>query len=873
MGPLLKCLLLDILIDCEEYKKFDDEFDDVLRSLKEISQEVDGDLKKQQGIIETIEQKISGLDEIDSDVDVNCFKIIATSKYIRRLIKEEERTLETKRVKILFKTLTEKLLKKIPESITTPEEYNRDNQFRIIFLNEISACSESDLAIGYADMALNELKELNNKWHLKKPEEERIRHPYELYALYNQGLTYLHNHRDADKAIEKLSQITPLFERPKKKTKLFEKEYEKFDELFPICFWFFYLPSKYLIAEAYGDSFSSFNLEDTVNDALKTITKKVKQGKVGISNASGGELTPILEKYSRTKLGIQLIFSAIDKRDKKVFDKSDIKECDPKWLEKFGTNDEMKKIVNALKDAPDHPSIKTQLDSAKALFLLEYMRQSEVQSKNYLRESFNICTKHLKQDCGTDWSDFACTFLECAIFELEKENFQLLSEVEFDKYYKHIFKRLNNEKDWFARKKELVENVLLCQEKLLEHRKINKEKRDEYITYQIALIKNILSEDSERRFQKRWSNSQKEKLGKSLKITVSSHKKKDLLEWWNGAKNALKEKNGDGWANDFQPIIESLNEELNHLKYSLPEDVRSVAKFVNDHMNCDYYTKKLRMNTEEFNDHLIYQSCRSTLTNCYALTVLRRWQSFTPALSMGSEVGHKGGGYFVYKTNHKGEITEGLVVDPGFDFLDNFFDEGFSIRDISGILITHSHSDHANDFMAIVTLVHEMNENGNRVFKGGKWKDRKLILFIAEGCHQNFAMRIMRNKDKFHDVIRVNPDTQPYGGKNHFLEEFQLEVTKANHEDQSDHDSVGYIIKDRKGKELIGFTGDTRWYNTIEDNYKKCPVICMNIGGVIDIFKEPKLKLSDLCDKDNDEQLNNIKKILLREKGKGNRSF
>ena len=192
-------------------------------------------------------------------------------------------------------------------------------------------------------------------------------------------------------------------------------------------------------------------------------------------------------------------------------------------------------------------------------------------------------------------------------------------------------------------------------------------------------------------------------------------------------------------------------------------------------MNCDYYTKKLRINTEQFYDHLIYKSCRPSLNDYYALTVLRRWQSFTPALSMGSEVGHKGGGYFVYKTDKKGEIDEGLVIDPGFDFLENFFDEGFSIRDINAVLITHSHRDHASDFMSIVTLVHEMNKNGKRVFGDSKWEEKKLILFITEGCHQNFATQIMRSKEIFHDIIRVKQGEDYKKEDIRFLKYFQLQ--------------------------------------------------------------------------------------------------
>jgi len=158
-----------------------------------------------------------------------------------------------------------------------------------------------------------------------------------------------------------------------------------------------------------------------------------------------------------------------------------------------------------------------------------------------------------------------------------------------------------------------------------------------------------------------------------------------------------------------------------------------------------------------------------------------------------------------------------------------------------------------------------MNKRGERVFKD-KWKNRKLVLFMTEGCYQNFAEQIRRSTESFNDIIRVNKDTSyPDEGKKPFLESFRLKAQKANHEDQSDHDSVGYIIGDEGGHKLIGFTGDTQWYHHIENRYMECPVICMNIGGVVDIFKEPEIKLSDLCDKDDPEHINNIKTILLRE--------
>lgn len=170
--------------------------------------------------------------------------------------------------------------------------------------------------------------------------------------------------------------------------------------------------------------------------------------------------------------------------------------------------------------------------------------------------------------------------------------------------------------------------------------------------------------------------------------------------------------------------------------------------------------------------------------------------------------------------------------------------------------------------MSIVTLMHEMNKHGKRVFNDDKWIDRKLVLFATKGCHQTFEEQINRNRNAFHDIIQVVYDEPDRDIS--FLEHFKVGVTKANHYDQTDHDSVGYIIKSKtkpedpkNNKALIGFTGDTRWYYGIEDNYQKCPVICLNIGGVVDIFKDDgDIMLSDLC---SDDCNSNIKKVLLRE--------
>jgi ribonuclease BN (tRNA processing enzyme) len=95
--------------------------------------------------------------------------------------------------------------------------------------------------------------------------------------------------------------------------------------------------------------------------------------------------------------------------------------------------------------------------------------------------------------------------------------------------------------------------------------------------------------------------------------------------------------------------------------------------------------------------------------------VLRRWNSYTPILSCGENTGKraeysgkskisKGGGYF-FKTEDCG-----IVIDPGFNFINNFEANGFLFQDIDHVLITHAHNDHTADLESLLTLLHKYNE-------------------------------------------------------------------------------------------------------------------------------------------------------------------
>jgi len=93
------------------------------------------------------------------------------------------------------------------------------------------------------------------------------------------------------------------------------------------------------------------------------------------------------------------------------------------------------------------------------------------------------------------------------------------------------------------------------------------------------------------------------------------------------------------------------------------------------------------------------------------LYILRRYNSYTPILPRNNE-NSKGGGYFLI---HNGR---GIVIDPGYDFLENFFKNGydkknndfFRLNHINAIVITHAHNDHYGDFDSIQNMVYQYNK-------------------------------------------------------------------------------------------------------------------------------------------------------------------
>ncbi|MCO5382962.1 MAG: MBL fold metallo-hydrolase [Methanosarcina barkeri] len=201
------------------------------------------------------------------------------------------------------------------------------------------------------------------------------------------------------------------------------------------------------------------------------------------------------------------------------------------------------------------------------------------------------------------------------------------------------------------------------------------------------------------------------------------------------------------------------------------------------------------------------------------LSVLRKWNSYTPILP--SEKGdNKGGGYFLY---HRGK---GIVIDPGFNFVENFYQEGFKVADIDAVLITHAHNDHTVDLESILTLVYKHNdaikdtiiekmkdktedEKRKEIEQRLKEQGKKVDLFMNVGTFMKYSGWLnLKDSHEINSVTVLMPNT-----KYELSEEYHgitIYTTKAKHHEIIDEQyAIGFIL-DIDGVK-VGFTGDTGW--------------------------------------------------------------
>lgn len=186
------------------------------------------------------------------------------------------------------------------------------------------------------------------------------------------------------------------------------------------------------------------------------------------------------------------------------------------------------------------------------------------------------------------------------------------------------------------------------------------------------------------------------------------------------------------------------------------------------------------------------------------LLTLRRWNSFTPALPRDGDPA-RGGGYFI---RHAGM---GIVVDPGFDFLELFAQFGGRLIDIDCIVVTHAHNDHTADLENILMLVYERNTR-----YGDTGSEKKVKLLLSHGVARKFSGLLeLRKSKRIAEIIVLNRHTSDNVHKLKLSDHIELTVLPAYHDDIiTEEYSIGLAFsficsRDSDVIRTVLFTGDT----------------------------------------------------------------
>ena len=284
----------------------------------------------------------------------------------------------------------------------------------------------------------------------------------------------------------------------------------------------------------------------------------------------------------------------------------------------------------------------------------------------------------------------------------------------------------------------------------------------------------------------------------------------------------------------------------------IEESIKELDEYIKaEKQEQNKFTKILKETTEIFNNSetkkrsfLNFIIPRKINEQKNYLEVLRRWNSYTPIVADNFHIS-KGGGYFT-KINGKG-----IVIDPGFNFIENFKGMNHFFDEIDIVLITHAHNDHTADIESILTLLYKYNENikasNNSEDKftieydlvqkyGEKWSGfgedeksklidkefensarRKIIdIFITPSTFKKYVgmFELMKSTDYRLHIIEAGYE------KNFKDDGFIIKAIRAKHFDiMSDNMSVGFSIE--FDNNIILYTGDTGVDKKLVEDYKE----------------------------------------------------
>ena len=253
----------------------------------------------------------------------------------------------------------------------------------------------------------------------------------------------------------------------------------------------------------------------------------------------------------------------------------------------------------------------------------------------------------------------------------------------------------------------------------------------------------------------------------------------------------------------------SISEEIRKIKSETKEQdvLTKIFESFGDADARDKFFKEIEENQKKLDEFIT--ASESINKNENLLYILRRFNSYTPIVSSYSNIS-KGGGYFITCD------SKGIVIDPGFNFIQNFFDNKLRISDIDKIIITHAHNDHTVDLESIITLIYLYNKKLEEDIgkEEIKTKRKRVDLYLNAGTFKKYGGWLSLEREEIDKIYILNPSDEI-----NITSNLKLKVTKAKHNEIIDDEyCVGLIFS--YGDNNIIFTSDTEWNDDIGSQYK-----------------------------------------------------
>lgn len=201
---------------------------------------------------------------------------------------------------------------------------------------------------------------------------------------------------------------------------------------------------------------------------------------------------------------------------------------------------------------------------------------------------------------------------------------------------------------------------------------------------------------------------------------------------------------------------------------------------------------------------------RTISNDSYTIEFAKVYSSVTPLLDLSPDDA-VGGGYFLNLGGF------GCVVDPGHDFLANFYGLRRTIYDIDCIIVTHFHDDHYADLPLLLSLLHK------------RWiKDKsRSISILLDAMTLRMFQTILDADAYIREIVMLSPrNRKPI----ELASGITLRTLPTKHPVLGEWDTGVGLYFDIKscGTHLV-ITGDTAWTPALANVYRKL----LNLGVVL----------------------------------------